>query len=197
MTPALHSAARHAAILLAFSLVATLVLMTTNHYSKDRIQHNTDVAMAEQLQAVLPISLINNTLKNSTENLPASLATELQNPSAFRYVGKKDGAIVAYVYTVTVNTGYAGDIDLLVGVLQNGSISGVRVIKHKETPGLGDYIDVKKSSWIHQFEGKTLATRWKVKKDGGDIDAMAGATITARAVTEAVARVLDVHQQLK
>jgi electron transport complex protein RnfG len=73
----------------------------------------------------------------------------------------------------------------------------VRVIKHKETPGLGDYIDVKKSPWIHQFEGKTLQTRWKVKKDGGDIDAMAGATITARAVTEAVARVLRVHQQLK
>jgi len=197
MTPALHSAARHAAILLAFSLVATFVLMSTHYYSKDRIQHNTDLAMADQLQAVLPLNLINNPLQNSTESLPARLAAELQSPSALRYVGKKEGANVAYVYPVTVNTGYAGGIDLLVGVLQDGSVSGVRVIKHKETPGLGDYIDVKKSPWIHQFEGKTLQTRWKVKKDGGDIDAMAGATITARAVTEAVARVLRVHQQLK
>ena len=197
MTPALHSAARHAAILLALSLVATFILMSTHYYSKDRIQHNADLAMTEQLQAVLPLNLINNALQSSTETLPERLATELQSPSALRYVGKKDGATVVYVYPVSINTGYAGGIDLLVGVLQNGSISGVRVINHKETPGLGDYIDIKKSPWIHQFEGKTLQTRWKVKNDGGDIDAMAGATITARAVTEAVARVLRVHQALK
>ncbi len=91
--------------------------------------------------------------------------------------------------------GYGGDIHLLVGIDVNGTVTGVRVTSHRETPGLGDYIDRNKSPWIEQFVGKSLTTpaakHWKVVKDGGRFDARAGATITPRAVVKAVKSALD------
>jgi electron transport complex protein RnfG len=93
--------------------------------------------------------------------------------------------------------GYSGEIKLLVGILADGRLGGVRVIAHKETPGLGDYIDIARSEWIRQFDGKALddppADGWKVRKDGGRFDYMAGATITPRAIVRAVRRVLEYH----
>jgi electron transport complex protein RnfG len=80
----------------------------------------------------------------------------------------------------------------------NGVISGVRVIEHRETPGLGDYIDAARSPWSQQFIGRRISDglRWQVKKDGGPFDAMAGATISARAVTAAVGRAANVLARL-
>ena len=91
--------------------------------------------------------------------------------------------------------GYSGDISMIVGVKRDGSIAGVRVLLHKETPGLGDKIELKKHQWILNFNGKTLTVpvieEWKVKKDGGVFDQFAGATITPRAVVGQVKRVLE------
>jgi electron transport complex protein RnfG len=85
--------------------------------------------------------------------------------------------------------GYSGKIRFIIAIQHDGAISGVRVVKHKETPGLGDYIDAAKSSWIKNFDGisldNTAERDWKVKKDGGKFDYMAGATITPRAVVKA------------
>ena len=90
--------------------------------------------------------------------------------------------------------GYSGKISLILAVKSNGELAGVRVIAHKETPGLGDYIDVAKSPWIKGFDGKSLDVYkdadWKVRKDGGKFDYMAGATITPRAVVKAVHKAL-------
>jgi electron transport complex protein RnfG len=91
--------------------------------------------------------------------------------------------------------GYSGDIKLLVAVSTNGELVGVRVLAHKETPGLGDYIDIGHSDWIRKnFDGQSLAKTpddgWRVKKDGGRFDYMAGATITPRAVVKAVHKAL-------
>ncbi len=84
---------------------------------------------------------------------------------------------------------------MIVGVNRDGSVAGVRVIRHKETPGLGDKIDLKKHQWILSFDGKTLQVpfidEWRVKKDGGVFDQFAGATITPRAVVGQVKRVLE------
>ena len=94
----------------------------------------------------------------------------------------------------TARDGYSGDIKLLIGVRQDGSLGGVRVIAHKETPGLGDYIDIAKDNWIKSFDDLSLTSRpskqWQVKKDGGQFDYMAGATITPRAVVKATHKAL-------
>ena len=105
------------------------------------------------------------------------------------YRARRAGRVEAVVYRV-VGNGYAGDIVCVMGVSSNGKVLGVRVIKHKETPGLGDKIEPAKGDWIHAFAGKWLgepgADKWAVKKDGGVFDQFAGATITPRGVVNAV-----------
>ncbi|MDO8926759.1 MAG: electron transport complex subunit RsxG [Sideroxyarcus sp.] len=105
------------------------------------------------------------------------------------YRGRRAGKVEAVVYQV-IGNGYAGNIVCVMGVSREGKILGVRVISHKETPGLGDKIEPAKGDWIHSFEGKWLgepaADKWAVKKDGGVFDQFAGATITPRGVVNAV-----------
>jgi electron transport complex protein RnfG len=97
---------------------------------------------------------------------------------------------VAAVFSVVARGGYAGDIELLVGVRADGRVAGVRVVEHHETPGLGDGIEADKSDWIRGFDGRSLGDPpredWAVRRDGGDFDQFTGATITPRAVVEAV-----------
>src|SRR5690606_27069458 len=96
--------------------------------------------------------------------------------------------------TVTAPNGYGGAIRLLVGIREDGTVAGVRVIDHRETPGLGDGIEIEKSDWMTDFEGRSLGDppvqRWRVKKDGGEFDQFTGATITPRAVVTAVRNAL-------
>ena len=106
------------------------------------------------------------------------------------YLALKDGAPSALILPVTAPDGYSGAIHLLVGIFADGRLAGVRVLGHKETPGLGDKIELAKSQWIRSFDGKSLsnpgAEGWAVKKDRGEFDQFAGATITPRAVVKAV-----------
>jgi len=108
---------------------------------------------------------------------------------------RKNNEPVAAVLTSVAPDGYSGSIKILIAVYADGSLSGVRVISHKETPGLGDKIDAQRDDWILQFAGLSLSSpdksRWKVKKDGGDFDQFTGATITARAVVNAIKRTLE------
>ena len=101
------------------------------------------------------------------------------------YRARKDGKVTGVAYEI-YGTGYAGEIKLMLGVDAEGNMLGVRVLAHKETPGLGDKIEVKKGDWILRFTGMSLgnppAEKWEVKKDGGQFDQFAGATITPRAV---------------
>ena len=115
------------------------------------------------------------------------------------YRARKSGAPVAVVLTTVAPDGYSGDIKLLIGILYDGSIAGVRVISHHETPGLGDRIEITRSSWIEGFTGRSLENpdedQWHVKKDGGQFDQFTGATITPRAVVKAVANTLHYYQK--
>jgi len=106
---------------------------------------------------------------------------------------------VALVLEAAAADGYSGRIGLIVAVAADGRLIAVRVTAHKETPGLGDYIDPKKDRnksrpWINQFNNlgfdSVPQNKWRVKKDGGRFDQMSGATISARAVTRASGRVL-------
>jgi electron transport complex protein RnfG len=107
----------------------------------------------------------------------------------------------AVILEAVAHDGYAGDIKLLIAIKYDGSIAGVRVLAHKETPGLGDYIDIAKNKWIKLFDGesleKTADKKWLVKKDGGQFDYMAGATITPRAVVKAVHKALQYFAENK
>ena len=107
----------------------------------------------------------------------------------------------AVIIEAIAHDGYSGDIKLLIAIKADGSISGVRVLAHKETPGLGDYIEIARDAWIKQFDNQSLAsktaTQWQVKKDGGTFDYMAGATITPRAVVKAVHKALQYYAENK
>jgi len=102
----------------------------------------------------------------------------------------RSGGVVKGTMFKTSGYGYSSDIQVLMAVDVNGSLLGVRVLKHAETPGLGDKIEAGKSNWIHGFDGRSLdnpaVARWAVKKDGGEFDQLTGATITPRAVVKAV-----------
>ena len=112
------------------------------------------------------------------------------------YKARKGGAVTGAVFQMAAR-GYAGDIVVLMGVDARGTLLGARVIKHQETPGLGDKIELAKSKWIRDFEGKSLddpkPEKWAVRKDGGVFDQFAGATITPRAVVKAVKSGLDFY----
>ena len=122
---------------------------------------------------------------------PASLGTD-QPVTVYR--ARKDGRPIAVVLTAIAPDGYSGRIKLLIGILFDGTVVGVRVVSHHETPGLGDAIEVERSDWIIRFSGRSLrnppAEHWKVKRDGGVFDQFTGATITPRAVVNAVHRAL-------
>lgn len=108
------------------------------------------------------------------------------------YIARQDDRPVAAILEATAPDGYSGAIQLLVGVDFSGTVLGTRVTEHHETPGLGDKIELRLSDWITHFSGKTIAAgndaHWAVKKDGGDFDQFTGATITPRAVVNAVKR---------
>jgi electron transport complex protein RnfG len=112
---------------------------------------------------------------------------------------RRGGEPSALVLEAVAPDGYSGAIDLLIGVRADGTISGVRVTAHRETPGLGDRIEVAKSDWIERFAGRSLRNparaHWQVRRDGGDFDQFAGATVTPRAIVRAVRRALDYLEQ--
>lgn len=194
MTPLLRSAARAALVLLGFTIVGTGVLAYTYGITRPAISRNEDAARLKLIsETLVPGSYDNNPLHDELLLPPHQLLGTTLPSHVWR--ARKAGAPVALVLEVTAPDGYSGDINMLVGIGADGRITGVRVVSHKETPGLGDYIDIAKSAWIRIFDGKALdnpaSDGWKVKKDGGQFDYMAGATITPRAVVKAVHHALQ------
>ena len=115
------------------------------------------------------------------------------------YRARKEGKNIAVIISAVAPDGYAGDISLLVAIDNSGKLIGVRVAKHRETPGLGDAIELKRSDWILNFNGRSLDNPgkkgWRVKRDGGVFDQFTGATITPRAVVKAVYKALEYFKQ--
>ena len=168
-----------------FTFVGTLCLAFIHEQSKGKIEVNEAIEKMKSFAQVLPANAYDNKLLEDFVTVPAG--GELNNRDATKiYVARLAGVATAVILETTAHDGYSGDIKLLMAVRNDGSISGVRVIAHKETPGLGDYIDILHGDWIKSFDHLSLTMRpsaqWKVKKDGGQFDYMAGATITPRAV---------------
>lgn len=163
-----------------FSFMIVALVSLVYHASKDKIAENEYLDLLHSLQAVLSPDSYDNDLVNDV--------ILLQTQTIYR--ARKAGKPVAAIIQSTTPYGYNGDIQLLIALDMQGRIIGVRVLKHKETPGLGDKIDLKKSDWILNFAQKSLADNdlslWAVKRDGGLFDQFTGATITPRAIVNEV-----------
>jgi len=157
-------------------------LALADHATKGAIEAAKECDMKQSLTQVLPGQYDNDLLKD-TVVLPGP------DGDVTVYRARRAGKVEAVVFQVQ-GIGYAGPVVSMMGVDRDGHILGVRVIQHKETPGLGDKVDPAKTNWIHSFEGKFLgnppADKFAVKKDGGVFDQFAGATITPRAVVKSV-----------
>ncbi len=198
MTPLIKAATQNAlrtgVILFAFAVVATALLVFTFNRTQPSIERSQQAAKLAQLNQVLPHSLYDNDLLSSQRSVPPDSQLGTRQPSAM-WVARRGDTVTAVVLEAIAPEGYSGNINLLIGIDLNGGVTGVRVTSHRETPGLGDYIDRQKSPWIEQFVGKSMSLPasklWGVAKDGGAFDARAGATITPRAVVKAVRSTLE------
>lgn len=188
-----------ALVLLVFTLVFTALMAVTYKLTKPAIDASTEQAKMELIGAVLPPSEYDNDLLRDVLELPPTPALGTQTPSRV-YRARHDGKPAALVVEAIAPDGYSGRIDLLIAVRASGELAAVRVTYHRETPGLGDYIEPKKDKnkanpWIKQFDAtgfdKVPREQWRVKKDGGVFEARTGATISARAITNAVGRALQ------
>jgi electron transport complex protein RnfG len=184
-----------AGIMIGFSVVGTLILATTFFATRAPIAESERQAKLKLFEQVLPRDLHDNDLLKDGVKIAAG--GDLGNrDETLAYRARLNGQLSAVILEAVAPDGYSGDIKLLVAVRADGELAGVRVLAHKETPGLGDYIDIGHSEWIKKnFDGQSLAKTpddaWKVKKDGGRFDYMAGATITPRAVVKAVHKTLQ------
>ncbi len=189
MTPALRETISTALTLLVFAVAGAALLAGAHSATRANIEKSEQIEKLALVSQTLAPGSFDNDLIRDARPLPADPLLGLKQPGS-AYLARKGGAASAVVLEAVAPDGYAGDIKLLVGVKADGRISGVRVTAHKETPGLGDYIDIKKSDWIRQFDGKSAedpaGDGWKVQKDGGEFYSMAGATISPRAVVKAV-----------
>lgn len=189
---------RNSLLLAGFAVLTALLVASTFLGTKERIEDAQRAAEEKALLEIVPRSAHDNSMLD--DRLPAPAGDPfLQLASAKDiYIARKAGKPVAAVLPVRAPDGYSGDIEMIVGVNRDGSIAGVRVLQHRETPGLGDAIDHRKSDWVFDFQGKAINSppieRWTVRKDGGDFDQFTGATITPRAVIKATARALEYAQ---
>ncbi|PIJ51679.1 electron transport complex subunit RsxG [Erwinia sp. OLTSP20] len=173
-----------------FAAITTGMTAVINAVTKPTIDHQAELAQKTLLDQVVPPAMYNNKLQRECY-VVTDKALGNMTPHHL-YLARRDGKPVAVAIETTAPDGYSGNIQLLVGADFSGRVLGTRVVEHHETPGLGDKIDLRISDWVLSFNGKVVAgksdPRFAVKKDGGDFDQFTGATITPRAVVNAVKR---------
>lgn len=187
-------------ILAGFALIASVLLGVTNCSTQSTIQQRLDEDLKSSLAEVVPANLYDNDLLQDTIKIP-STDYNISATETLVYRAKKAGEVTAVAFKFTAPDGYSGAIDMIIGIDRDGKILGVRVLSHKETPGLGDKIELAKSTWILSFNGFSLENlspeKWAVKKDGGQFDQFAGATITPRKSVQATYRSLQLFKDNK
>jgi len=184
-------------VLAGFALIASVLLGVTNCSTEGTIQRRLDEDLKKSLEEVVPAALYDNDMLQDTVAVP-SAEYNIGTDETTVYIAKKSGQVSAVCFKFTAPDGYSGTINMIMGIDRNGNILGVRVLSHKETPGLGDKIEVAKSDWILNFAGRSLdnlvPAKWAVKKDGGEFDQFAGATITPRKSVQAIHRGLQLFK---
>ena len=194
----LHISARTAMVLMIFVVIFTALMAATYQATIGPIEASAKKEKLALISEVLPPENYDNALLDDWLELAPTQELGLTEPTRI-FRARKGSEITALVIEAAASDGYSGRIGLLLAVKVSGELLAVRVTDHRETPGLGDYIVPKKDKnkaqpWITQFNGLKLTTvtpaQWRVKKDGGRFEQRAGATISARAVTNASSRAL-------
>jgi electron transport complex protein RnfG len=189
-----RSSLQTAVNLVFFAIIGTTILSATYHLTHDTIVATVEKAKLKLVSQLLPPSSYDNDIMQDIHTVAADemLGTDEATQA---HIARRDGQPVAVVLEAVAPDGYSGKIALIMAIHPDGSLGGVRVVNHNETPGLGDYIDIAKHDWIKTFDGRSRDLfkdeLWKVRKDGGMFEHMAGATVTPRAVVKAVNRALQ------
>jgi len=189
---------RTAALLGFFALISAWLVAVTFDVTETPIATSEKKALLRNLHELIPSTLHNNDLFSDVISVQDRFYLGSNKPQrVFR--ARHNSQPVALTIESVAPDGYGGNIFLLIAIRYDGSLLGVRVNKHKETPGLGDGIEIERSDWILDFNNKSLSNPnkpgWRVEKDGGEFDQFTGATITPRAIVKAVHRSLQYYQQ--
>jgi electron transport complex protein RnfG len=186
--------------LAVIAAICTSLVAITYHLTADRIAANDKALLEQSLHPALSDIFYDSGVSES--RLVLSPPHELPGSEAaliYRVYAKEKP--VAALFVVTARDGFSGPIRILVGVDIEGVVTGIRILQHRETPGLGDKIDVSRSDWVHQFAGRSVGdpvlTKWAIRRDGGQFDQLTGASITPRAVIKAMRDTLvyfDAHK---
>lgn len=189
-----------AVLLGMFAIGGTGLVAYTFDQTKVQIAENERIAIVKSLHELITPQEHDNDLYSDVIQVSDERQLGSVEPVNV-YRARRKGQPVAAILNSVAPDGYSGNIYLLVAIRHNGTLAGVRVVKHRETPGLGDGIDIERSNWILGFNGKSLANppaeEWRVKRDGGPFDQLTGATITPRAVVKAVKNTLNYYQANK
>lgn len=194
----LNSMQKNGLLLAAFAVVATSLVIGVQVLTEDKIAMQQQRQVLRTLNQLIPPTMHDNDLYQSCRLLEnPTLGSSKPQPLYRAWVNEEPTALAA---EVIAPDGYSGAIRLLVAIKPGGEVLGVRTLRHQETPGLGDKIEVEKSDWIKSFAEKQVRgaddDRWAVQRDGGMFDQFTGATITPRAVVSAVKRAtLELQQQ--
>jgi H+/Na+-translocating ferredoxin:NAD+ oxidoreductase subunit G len=178
--------------------VLTALVALVASFTRDRIASNEQAWIRQRLDALVPPGTHDNDLL--ADSITVTAPDLLGSPQPVKiYRARRAGAPVAAVLRPIAPDGYRGPIELLVAIGQDGRLIGVQVIRHQETPGLGDAFESRDVHWLDRFRGRSLTDplppRWTVRRDGGDFDAFTGATITPRAIVKAVRNALEYYQR--
>lgn len=188
-------------LLSLFTVIGATLVAYTFENTKARIAANERAALLRNLHVLVPPDSHTNDLFRDVIEVQDPTLLGRRDPVQV-YRARRNGEPVALVLTPEAPDGYSGAIRLLVGIDPEGTLIGVRVLSHRETPGLGDAIEAERSDWILDFDGRSLgnppAAQWRVRRDGGVFDQFTGATVTPRAVVNAVRKSLiyfDRHRE--
>ncbi|WP_339639632.1 electron transport complex subunit RsxG [uncultured Porticoccus sp.] len=182
-----------------FALITATLLSVTYLGTEEPIAEAKREVAKRALLEIVPLDRHTNNLLVDTVAIPAEFWPMLGVEEGLANIARKGDDPVAVILPSVAKDGYSGDIQMIIGINMDGTVAGVRVISHRETPGLGDKVDLNKSNWILGFNGKSLRNpppdKWKVKKDGGNFDQFTGATITPRAVVNQVRKSLQYFKE--
>ncbi len=187
------------AVLLAlFAIAGTFLVSYTYDNTIDRINENKRLALLKAFHVLLPPASHDNDIFADIKQVTDKKLLGRKKPVNI-YRARKNNKPVAVIINSVAPDGYNGNIELLVAIQYDGVLTGVRVVSHKETPGLGDAIEENRSDWITKFKQRSLANPdkkgWGVKRDGGEFDQFTGATITPRAIVKAVYNTLRYYKE--
>ena len=182
-------------VLALFAAITSIAIGWTYLSTKSQIDLEVRRAEARQLLEIFPADTHDNEMVDDTFTIDAETSLLGIRVARQGYRVRLNDEVIGVILPTTARDGYSGDIRALVGIRRDGTVAGIRVVAHRETPGLGDKVDIRKSDWVTDFNQRSLddptPPGWNVKKDGGVFDQFTGATVTPRAVILATRRALE------